>query len=201
MMKWLVSLLLFPISYCVKAQDTLYTSHLKQVNVHAERNWENDTIRYRYNQMKYYVTTILPYLNAASSLFNELNEKINDPAISKKERRVFINTKEDELRSRFENEVSKLNETQGVLLVKLIARQTGVNIYSMLEEFKNPITAIKWQAWAKLHRFNLNKTYSPDDEPMLEHIMINLGYPLPELYGERDPVVLKNSEIRYQTRR
>lgn len=166
--------------------DTILMVTLPRVDVKADRKWENDTVRYRYNQTKYYITTILPYLNAATKLFTELNEKVSDQQVDKKERKAFVNTKEDELRVKFENEVKKLNTTQGVLLVKLIGRQTSVNIYGMLQEFKNPLTAVKWQTWAKLNGFNLNKKYNPDDEPMLEHIMESLGYPLPAPKGAQE---------------
>lgn len=163
-------------------QDTVWMVHMKPVDVKTTRNWKNDTVRYRYNQTKYYVTTILPYLNSATKLFSELDAKVKDPDVSKKQRRQFVNAKEDELRTKFENEIEALNTTQGILLIKLIARQTGVNIYNMLGEFKNPVTAIKWQAWARLNGHNLNKTYDPLDEPMLEHIMESLDYPLPSFY-------------------
>ncbi len=165
--------------------DSLIMIRLSEVDVTSQRQWENDTVRYRYNQMKHYVKIVMPYVNAGTKLFNELNAKVNDPNVTKRDRKAFVNSKEAELRSRFENEVNRLNETQGVLLVKLIARQTGVNIYGMLDEFKNPFTAMKWQTWARLHGFNLNKRYDPNDEPMLEHIMEGLGYPLPAVYGER----------------
>ncbi len=181
----------------MKHNDTAVVFKLQEVHVTEGRKWDDDKTRYKYNQMKYYVETILPYLNEATLLFKQLDEKVNDPRISKRERKTFVNSKEDELRTRFEDEVKKLNETQGVLLVKLIGRQTGVNIYSMLNEFKNPFTAIKWQTWAKFNGFNLNKRYDPDTEPMLEHIMESLNYPLPPLYGEREPVVLKNSDVYY----
>lgn len=164
--------------------DTTLLVKLPNVNINSQRNWSNDTIRYQYNQMKYYVTTILPYLNAASSIMEELNQKEQDPNISKRERKAFVNTKEDEIRRRFENEISALNETQGVLLVKLIARQSGANIYSKMETYKNSFYALKWQAWARFHGFNLNKKYDPFEEPMLEHIMQSLGYPLPAKYGD-----------------
>lgn len=162
--------------------DTLLMVHLPKVDIKTSRDWANDTVRYRYNQMKYLVTTILPYLNSATVLFKEMDEKIKDPELTNKQRRKFVNVKEDELRDKFEDEVSALNTTQGILLIKLIARQTGVNIYDMLSEFKNPITAIKWQAWARLNGHNINKKYNPDDEPMLEHIMESLDYPLPPFY-------------------
>ena len=204
MKQWLATVAMMVCAHAMYAQsgyannnDTMLMVRLKQVDVQAGRNWDNDTVRYKYNQMRYYVTTILPYLNEATKLFNELNAKVNDPAIGKKERKAFVNSKETELRTKFENEVNKLNETQGVLLVKLIGRQTGVNIYSMLEEFKNPFTAVKWQTWARLHGFNLNRRYDPNDEPMLEHIMEGLNYPLPSLYGESNTPVLTKEMIRY----
>lgn len=172
--------------YAQATDDTALMVMLDRVDVTAERKWENDTVRYHYNQTKYYVKTILPYLNAATKLFKELDAKVNDPNINRRERRAFVNAKEDELRDNFEKEVKKLNETQGVLLVKLIGRQTGVNIYSMLNEFKNPFTALRWQTWARLNGFNLNRKYEPDDEPMLEHIMAGLGYPLPPFYPQSE---------------
>ena len=173
-------------SYAQQSIDTALVYKLPNVNVNTTRNWENDTIRYRYNQMKYYVTTILPYLNAATKAMNELNTKEQDNNISKRERKDFVNQKEDEITNRYQKEIAALNETQGVLLIKLIARQSGENIYGKMEEYKNPFYAFKWQLWAKLHGFNLNKRYDPNDEPMLEHIMQGLGYPLPEVYGEYD---------------
>jgi hypothetical protein len=190
-MKWILCLPVLMMSFVSipafaqtnSEQDTLLMVTLPLHKVTGERKWENDTVRYRYNQTKYYITTILPYLNEATKMFAELDAKINEPGITKKDRKSFVNTKEDELQERFEADIKKLNTTQGVLLVKLIGRQTGVNIYSMLNEFKNPFTAVRWQTWARINGFNLNKRYDPNDEPMLEHIMESLGYPLPALYG------------------
>lgn len=161
--------------------DTMYHMQLPEVNVRAR--WINDTDRYHYNQKKYYVKTILPYLNAATVLFKEVNAKIDDGHTTKRERKKFVNQKEDELRTKFEDKISELNVTQGVLLVKLIARQTEVNIYKILKEFKNPLTAMKWQAWARLHGMNLDKMYDPEQDPDLENIMEELGYPLPAGYA------------------
>lgn len=166
----------------MQKNDSVVVVQMKNVNVDKERNWSNDTVRYRYNQLKYYVTTILPYLDAAAKMLAELEAKEHTPGISKKELRSFVNIKETEIHERFDNEISKLNETQGVLLIKLVARQSGMNIYDKLQEYKSGFYALRWQTWAKLHGFNLNRQYSPDDEPMLEHIMEQLGYPLPPTY-------------------
>lgn len=186
----LVFIVLLFVSSAALAQneDTLIVYKLPQVNVNSTRNWSNDTVRYRYNQMKYYVTTILPYLDAADKVMAELDKQERDPSVSKRQRKNYLDEQEQIIHQRFDAEISKLNETQGVLLIKLIARQSATNIYGKLSEYKSTLYALRWQAWAKLHGFNLNRRYDPDDEPMLEHIMVSLGYPLPVAYGDREPV-------------
>jgi len=119
-------------------------------------------------------------VNAATKLFVNVNAKVNDAATSKKEKRKYVKAKEDEMRSEFEDKIKDLNVTQGVLLVKLIARQTNANIYDMLTNFKNPLIAVKWQLWARLNGMNLDRRYDPMLEPDLENIMMELGYPLPD---------------------
>ncbi|MBS1776309.1 MAG: DUF4294 domain-containing protein [Bacteroidetes bacterium] len=171
--------------FCLTAsaqKDTILNVRLKEIQVTDHHVWTNDTVRYHFNQTKYYVQTILPYLNAATTSFNTINSKLNAENLSRRERKTFVHGEEDMLRTQFEDKVKALNETQGVLLIKLIARQTGLNIYSILSEFKNPLTAIKWQAWARFHGFNLNKIYDPADEPLLESVMFSLGYDLPDFY-------------------
>jgi|GEM_PF-635299 len=165
--------------------DALLMVRLDNVNVTSTRLWTNDTLRYRYNQMRYYVTTILPYLNEATALFHEIDEKMQDPGLGKKERKAFIETREELVRTRFEEKIRMLNTTQGVLLVKLIARQTGLNLYGILADFKSPIAAMKWQAWARFNGFNLNRKYHPEEEKDLESIMEGLGYPLPGYYKQQ----------------
>ncbi len=162
------------------ASDSTGATTLKNVKVYAR--WKNDAERYHYNQMRFYVTTILPYLDAVTKIFADIDAKEQDPNISRKELKRYISTREDELRDKFEDHMDTLNTTQAVLLVKLIGRQTGVNVYHTVEQFKNPFAAIKWQGWACLNGINLNKKYDPKEEPDLESIMEELGYPLPVYY-------------------
>ncbi|MES2703189.1 MAG: DUF4294 domain-containing protein [Bacteroidota bacterium] len=158
-----------------------YHVNLKEIKVTAR--FKNDTDRYRYNQMKFYVTTILPYLDAATKTFKEIDAKVNEPGVSRRERKDFVNAKEDQMRSQFEDKVKSLNVTQGVLLVKLISRQTNMNLYKILQEFKNPLTAVKWQVWGRVNGMNLDRKYHPEEERDLENIMDELGYPLPGGYA------------------
>jgi hypothetical protein len=162
--------------------DTFLMVRMSEVEVKDAAIWKNDTARYRFNQLRYYVTTVLPYVQAASKVFADTRSTLDNEELGKAERRKILASREAALRGEFEDKIKALNETQGLLLIKLIARQTGLNIYTMLRDLKNPITAVKWQAWARLHGFNLNRRYQPEDEPLLERVMISLGYDLPEFY-------------------
>lgn len=157
---------------------------LPNQQVNSTREWENDTVRYRYNQMRFYVTTVLPYVEAATALFLDMDQK-KKSGMSKKEFKQYVAGKEEEMRLHFEDQIKNLNETQGVLMIKLIARQTELNLYDMLRDVKGGFNATRYQLWAKLHGFNLAKRYDPSGNPDLERIMYNLGYPLPAGYAGR----------------
>lgn len=184
-MKRILLALLFLLPFAAGAQDTskyMNDSAFMLPEAKVTAQWLNDTDRYRYNQMKFYVTTILPYLDASTQLFKDVNDKVNEKGISKKQRRKYVNSREDEMRTKFEDKIKQLNVTQGTLLVKLICRQTELNLYKILQEFKNPLTAVKWQTWARINGLNLDRRYNPKEEKDLENIMEELGYPLPSSY-------------------
>jgi hypothetical protein len=184
-MKRILLALLFLLPFTAGAQDTskyMNDSAFMLPEARVTAQWLNDTDRYRYNQMKFYVTTILPYLDASTQIFKDVNAKVNEQGVSRKERRKYVNSREDEMRTKFEDKIKQLNVTQGTLLVKLICRQTELNLYKILQEFKNPLTAVKWQTWARLNGLNLDRRYNPKEEKDLENIMEELGYPLPGSY-------------------
>ena len=163
--------------------DTVYRVRLDNQDVASTRTWANDTLQYRYNQMKYYVTTILPYLNESVRLFREIDARLDDPNLKGAARKAYLREKEQFIRERFETRIRSLNTTQGVLLIKLSARETGLNLYDQISAVKGRLEAIKWQTWARFQGFSLNTRYRPETEPDLERIMRNLGYPLPAAYG------------------
>lgn len=168
----------------VGVPDTAILWRIPETEVKSTQLWDNDTSRYRYNQLKYYVKTILPYLNAATATVAEVDSRLG--SLRGAERRRYIASKDRAIREQFEDRVKSLNVTQGVLLIKLIGRQTGANLYDIIRETKGGITALKWQAWARLHGLNIAKPYNPAAEPQLERIMRSLGYDLPAFYAQAD---------------
>ncbi|HTM64801.1 MAG TPA: DUF4294 domain-containing protein, partial [Flavipsychrobacter sp.] len=67
---------------------------LKEVQVTDTRKWQNDTARYHFNQTRYYVETILPYLNAATKVFEDIDQAVSSD-VSRKEKKRLVGAKED----------------------------------------------------------------------------------------------------------
>lgn len=151
-----------------------YMVQLNEAIIVESRVFKNDTARYQFNQMKHYVTMIMPYVQAAVSMFNDID--IHTRTLSKKARRQYIKSKEKEIKLNFEDKLSSLNITQGRLLVKIINRQLNMNCYEIVRELKNPVSAAYYQSWAKLNGINLNEAYNPDENRDLERILKSLGY-------------------------
>ncbi|MBK7690874.1 MAG: DUF4294 domain-containing protein [Bacteroidetes bacterium] len=151
-----------------------YHVQLNEAVVVATQVFANDTDRYHFNQLKYYIKTVMPYVIASVKLFNEISEASAD--MSKRGRRKYIRTREKEIKENFEDKLSALNITQGRLLVKLINRQLNINCYDIVRELKNPVTAAYYQTWARLNGINLNERYIADNNKDIERAMRSLGY-------------------------
>jgi hypothetical protein len=163
-------------------KDTIGTIHIPEVDIYGKRHWANDTVRYRYNQMRYYVSTILPYVDAAAQFYNDMAKAEQENNLGRRQRKALIKNREEALRDKFEDSLYALNVTQGKLLIKLISRQTGRSVYDLLGDYKNSWVAVKWRIWGSVNGIALNTIYKPEEEKDLEQIMIGFDRPLPEFY-------------------
>lgn len=178
-----ISLLAIAPAGSVHAQqnsDTMWLVHLNGPEITDSRIF-SDSMRYRYNMLKKNVLIVLPYLAKAEQLYSEANNNGD----GKKAKKKYVNKREDALRDEFKNKLKNLTVTQGKLLVKLISRQTGQSMYDLIKEYESGFTAMKWQTWAKFNGYDLREQYDPQIDHNLEHIMRELGYPLPQFYEDR----------------
>lgn len=165
---------LFPVISKEETGKAEYQVQLNEAVIVANQVFANDTDRYHFNQLRHYVKIVMPYVNVAVALFNEINMASSD--MNKRERKKYIKTREKEIKEKFEDKLSVLNITQGRLLVKLINRQLSTNCYDVVKELKNPVTAAYYQTWARLNGINLNEDYDREKERALERVMRSLGY-------------------------
>ncbi|MEZ5047338.1 MAG: DUF4294 domain-containing protein [Chitinophagaceae bacterium] len=131
-----------------------------------QREYEQDIAHLRYNVYKVY-----PYAVAASFVLRDVDSALQ-LIESKDARKLYKERKEKELNKQFKNELENLTITQGQILVKLIARETGKPCYQIVKELKGGFNARIWQTVAVLFNNNLKSGYSPTgDDAMIESIV------------------------------
>jgi hypothetical protein len=127
-----------------------------------------------YNQLRYNVYVVYPYAVAASYILKDVDSVLNS-LYSKDAKKQYKRNKEDELNKKFKGELENLTISQGQVLVKLIARQTGKPCYQIVRELKGGFNAGLWQAVALLFSNNLKNNYDPlGDDAAIESVVLEI---------------------------
>lgn len=79
-----------------------------------------------------------------------------------------------ELFEKYEPIFREMTVTQGILLIKLIHRETGIDVYHLIEDYLGGLQASFWQGVARLYGSNLKLTYDPAQEPIIEAIIAEI---------------------------
>lgn len=154
----------------VVGNDSFPTCTLQEVVVVSKRVFKDQADQYRYNRLRDNIVTVYPYAKEAGTIFSEINDQLAQ-IDKKKERKRFVKQKEKELDMLYENSLRNLTVTQGDLLVKLIARETGLTVYELISEFKNPFSAFYWNKLSAFYGYSLKQQYDPQEQRDIEMIV------------------------------
>ncbi|MBA2248857.1 MAG: DUF4294 domain-containing protein [Chitinophagaceae bacterium] len=141
--------------------DTIEAKTLAGVYVYAYTSAMSANARWTRLRNAVYVT--YPYAKKAAVVLNDINRHI---AGSKDQqfRRNYINSREKELKKEFTDPLTNLSVYQGKVLMKLINRETGNNVYDILKDYKGGLDARLWQTIAFFFGSNLKQPYDPKGE-------------------------------------
>lgn len=94
------------------------------------------------------VYIVYPYARIAGATINDINKNLEN-VTTRVERKVYIKSREKELKKEFSDPLSNLSVYQGKILMKLINRQTGNSCYEIIKEYKGGLNARIYQtvAW------------------------------------------------------
>lgn len=155
----------------IEGQDTLPVITLPEVIVYQRKDFEYLYLKRRYRRMIRNVKKAYPYAKVAGVRLKELDDHLTT-LDSEKEQKEYIQQAEKEIMDQFEKEVKKLTVTQGIILVKLIDRETGRTSYQLIRDLKGRVTAFFWQGIARIFGNNLKTEYDPEDQDkIMEHIV------------------------------
>jgi len=154
--------------------DTLPMVDLPEVSVYQRKDFEYLYLKRRYRRLIYNVKRAYPYAKIAGTRLKVLDEYLATLE-TEKERKEYVNQVEGEIMKEFEQDVKKLTVTQGIILVKLIDRETGRTSYEVIKDLKGGLTAFFWQGIARIFGNNLKEIYDPDGrDRIIEDIVLGI---------------------------
>lgn len=114
----------------------------------------------QYDRLRRNVYKTYPYAVIAAGVLKDVDAnlaKIPD----KKAQKEYMKSVERELKKRFKGELEDMSINQGQVLVKLINRQSGRNVFGIIKDVKGGFNAVIYQSVALLFNNNLKKEYDP----------------------------------------
>ena len=164
-----------PAAYKVEQGDTVYYMWLRELVIRAPRKFKNAAEERQFWRLVYNVKKVYPYAKMAGRKLHQLNEQYL--AIdSEKDRKAYSQKVEEELKAEFEGELRKLSVTQGRILMRLVDRETGNTTYEIVKDFRGSVSAVFWQAIAKVFGSNLKTQFDPSsgEDKMIEQIIYQI---------------------------
>jgi hypothetical protein len=104
-----------------------------------------------------YVT--YPYAREAGRIINYMNKRMAGMT-DERTRNAFIKMQEKELKTAFGDKITQLSVYQGKVLMKLINRETGSNVFDILKEYRGGVNARLWQTIAFVFGSSLKQPYN-----------------------------------------
>lgn len=157
----------------VENGDTLYMAYLHEVWVYPPLKFKNK------KQEKFYWRTVrdvkkcLPYAKMITKDMayadTELAKLPDDKA-----RRKWWHQFERQLYKKYEKDFRDMYASQGLMLMKLMDRETDRTSYDLIKQYKGKASANFWQFVAKLFKNDLKEEYDARDKDRITERVINL---------------------------
>jgi len=168
----------------VENGDTTYYDALPPIYIfgrsprQGEKNWRN------YYQLVWRFARVYPYALASGGLKRQVDSTLNANHYKGLRKQVYMDAIQDQLFKDFEGALHSMTISQGALLLKLIARETGLSSYDIIHDYKNRVAAGFWQAIAKLFDNDLKSKYDPEgaDKDIEELVQLWQAGEFPALY-------------------
>ncbi|MCB0802816.1 MAG: DUF4294 domain-containing protein [Bacteroidetes bacterium] len=157
--------------------DTIPYFAFEPIPIFTPKVFKNKREERKYGRLKRYVVKVYPYAEVAGEMLRYFDDTLKTIK-SEARRKKYLKKVEEELKQEFTGELKKLTILQGIILVKLIDRETGNTSYDLIKQLRGSFSAFLWQSLARLFGSNLKLEYDPTGEDrLIEEIVqkIELG--------------------------
>ena len=147
-----------------QSEDSLKTVLGKEVSV-VDQQFLN---QYRY--YKPIVVKVYPYALYAADLLDKMNNNL-ESIEKRRKRNKFLKESYKTLKTDFKYVLLDMYVSEGKVLMKLIARETGMTVYEIIKKYKGRKDAVMFNLMGKMYEQNIKEAYNPKKEYVLEAVL------------------------------
>ena len=144
--------------------DTLLIVYLPEVDINLMQRYLQITETRQGRRLANNVKKVYPYAKLAGAKMQEYDSILANVS-SSSERHRLMKQAEKEISDQYTEELKDLTITQGLILVRLIDRETGNTTYQVVQELRGKVRAFFYQGFARLWGYNLKTEYDPHNNP------------------------------------
>lgn len=131
----------------------------------VRRQWES------FQRLRRNVYLVYPLAKEAARIVREVDAERARLGEKSRDYKVYQKRLKKELFAHYEPIFKEMTVTQGIILIKLIHRETGLDAYSLVKDYMGGIQARFWQTIAQLYGSDLKLSYEPEREPLIEAVI------------------------------
>jgi hypothetical protein len=128
--------------------------------------------RKRYLRLVYNLRIVFPYAKMAAFRLQLMEDNLRQ--LKGKERKEYLKQSEKSFKEEFTGFLKTMPRDRGVLLTKLIYRETGKTAYEILEAFTGSFQTFLWNTTASVFGGDLKDTFDPMEDYQIEHVIKSL---------------------------
>lgn len=153
-------------------EDTLYATYLKEISIFPELKFKNKKQERFYWRTVRDVKKTLPYAKLIKKDIQYADSVLRTFS-TEKEKRQWWRKFEKQLFRKYEKDFRGMYASQGMMLMKLVNRETSQTGYDLIKHYKGKFTANFWQFIAKLFKNDLKEEYDENDkDKIVERVII-----------------------------
>lgn len=141
--------------------DTVFIDSIEPVWVFPKGRGMKSGDWRRYYKLVYNFNKVYPFALVGRKMMAQVDSTIAADVTKKSQRSKYIHDVEKELFRLFEKDIRSMTVSQGLVLMRLVDRECGMNAYSIIKNYESGFAANFWQLVARLFSQDLKTKYNP----------------------------------------
>lgn len=133
---------------------------LEEVYVLSPLRFTDSNKRNDYYRLRIRVLKVFGYAVLAQDRLEQIEMRLSE-IDRKREKRVYTKRLKSFFEKELTAELKKLSRKDGQILIKLVNRQTGIDAFEIVKNYRNGWTAFWYQTAASANKMNLKQSYDP----------------------------------------